>query len=104
VLATSGPWYQSPLAYAIYAALVVGFLGLLLGAVVRTGHEWMGTSIAAIGQLAAVGSAAAGWIIRQSALARGFIAPAESLHRRLEERFAEQQARNEQVKPGYPSV
>jgi KAP family P-loop domain len=95
VLATSGRWYRSPLAYACYAAVIVGILGLLLGAVVRSAHEWMGTAITAISQLAAVGSAAAAWTVRQGGLARRFIAPAETLQRRLEQRLAEQKVRNE---------
>jgi KAP family P-loop domain len=95
ILATSGPWYRSPLAYAIYAALIVGSLGLLIGETVHATHEWLGTAITAIAQLAAVGSALAGWFIRQGTLARTLIAPAESLQRRLDERFAEQQARND---------
>jgi hypothetical protein len=96
ILAISKPWYRSPLAYALYAAVIVGSLGLLLGTVVRTAHEWAGTAITAIAQLAAVGSAAAAWIIRQGGLARRIISPAETLQGRLEQRLAEQQARNEQ--------
>jgi hypothetical protein len=95
VLATSGPWYRSPLALAIYAALIVGSLGLLIGAAVHAEHQWAGTAITAIGQLAAVGSAAAAWTIRQGGIARHFIAPAETLQQRLEGRLAKQQAANE---------
>ena len=95
VLAISKPWYRSPLAYAFYAAVIIGSLGLLIGAVVHTAHEWAGTAITAIGQLAAIGSAAAAWIVRQGGLARRFIAPAETLQRRLEGKLAEQQAKNE---------
>jgi hypothetical protein len=95
VLATSKPWYRSPLAYAIYAAVIVGSVSLLVGAVVHTGHKWTGTAITTIGQLAALGSAAAAWVSRQGSLARRFIAPAETLQRRLEERLADQQAENE---------
>jgi KAP family P-loop domain len=96
VLATSGPWYRSPLAYACYAAIIVGGLGLILGAAVATAHQWMGTAITAISQLAAVGTAAAAWIARQGGLARRFISPAETLQRRLEQRLAEQRTINEQ--------
>jgi low affinity Fe/Cu permease len=95
VLATSGPWFRSPLAFAFYAAIIIGSLGLLIGAVVHAAHQWAGTAITAIGQLAAVGSAAAAWIIRQGNLARRFIAPAEALQQRLEDRLAKQQAENE---------
>ena len=95
VLATVRPWYRSPLAFAFYAAVIVGALGLLLAALVRAVHPWMGTAITQVAQLAAVGSAVAGWIIRQGTLARRFIFPAEILQRRLEQRLAEQQLRNE---------
>jgi hypothetical protein len=95
VLATSGPRYRSPLAFAIYAAVIVGALGLLIGAVVHAAHAWTGTAITAIGQLAAVGSAAAAWVIRQGSLARRYIAPAEALQQRLEDRLAKQQEKNE---------
>lgn len=95
VLATSGPWYRSPLAFAVYAAVIVGSLGLLIGAAVHATHAWTGTAITAIGQLAAVGSAAAAWVIRQGSLARRFIAPAEALQQRLEDRLAKQQEKNE---------
>ena len=95
VLATSGPWYRSPLAFAFYAAVIVGSFGLLIGAAVHAAHAWTGTAITAIGQLAAVGSAAAAWVIRQGSLARRFIAPAEALRQRLEDRLAKQQEKNE---------
>ena len=94
-LATAGRWYRSPLAFALYAAVIVGSLGLLLGAIVHSAHPWMGTAITAIAQLAAIGSATAGWLIRQGDLARRLISPAETLQRSLEQRLAEQQAKNE---------
>jgi hypothetical protein len=96
VLATSGPWYRSPLAFACYAAIIVGGLGLILGAAVATAHQWLGTAITVISQLAAVGTAAAAWIARQGDLARRFISPAETLQQRLEQRLAEQRTINEQ--------
>lgn len=95
VLATSGPWYRSPLAFAVYAAIIVASLGLLIGAVVHAADAWTGTVIAAIGQLAAIGSAAAAWVIRQGSLTRRFIAPAEALQQRLEDRLARKHAENE---------
>ena len=95
VLATSGPWYRSPLAFAVYAAVIIGSLGLLIGAAVHAAHAWTATAITAIGQLAAVGAAAAAWVIRQGSLARRFIAPAEALQQRLEDRLAKQQEENE---------
>jgi chloramphenicol 3-O-phosphotransferase len=58
-------------------------------------HAWTGTAITAIGQLAAVGTAAAAWVIRQGSLARRFIAPAEALQQRLEDRLAKQQEKTE---------
>ena len=92
ILAVSKPWYRSPLAYALYAAVIVGSLGLLVGAVVHSANQ---SVITAIAQLAAVGSAVAAWIIRQAGLARRFIAPAETLQQRLDERFAQQREKND---------
>ena len=94
-LATSRPLYRSPLAYAFYAAVIVGLVGLAVGMVVHRSNEWTGTAITAIGQLAAIGAAIAGWISRQASLARGFIAPAETLQRQLQERVARQRAETE---------
>jgi hypothetical protein len=95
VLATSRPHYRSPLAYAFYAAVFVGLLGLLIGAAVHRSNQWMGTAITATAQFAAVGSALAAWISRQAGLLRRFVAPAETLERHLQEKFAQQQAENE---------
>lgn len=96
VLATSGRWYRSPLAFACYSAIIVGGLGLTLGAAVATAHQWLGSAITVISQLAAIGTAAAAWIARQAGLARRFISPAETLQRRLEQRLDEQRTINEQ--------
>jgi KAP family P-loop domain len=91
MLAVSKPWYRCPLAYALYAAVIVGSVGLLISAVAHSANQ---SEITAIAQLAAAGSAVAAWVIRQASLVRRLIMPAETLQQRLEERFAQQREEN----------
>ncbi|MFC6155249.1 P-loop NTPase fold protein [Kribbella jiaozuonensis] len=87
VLATSGPRYRTPLAYAVYAAVLVGVGGIVLGDWLRDHDQWVGTMAAVLAQVVAIGSAVGTWLTRQAALARKLLAPAEALQQSLEERL-----------------
>jgi TPR repeat protein len=89
VLATAGALWRSPLALALYAMVIVGAAGLLLGSVVQAASTWLGGALATFSQLLAVAAAAAAWMARQAILVRKFLAPAEQVRSNLDQRLAD---------------
>ena len=96
VLATAGPWYRTPLALAIYAAVLVSGAGTLAGVLLSPANPLAGHAVLVIAQLAALGSATAAWIVRQATAIRRFLRPAQRLRARLVERYAEEQQKFDQ--------
>jgi Clp amino terminal domain, pathogenicity island component/KAP family P-loop domain len=96
VLATAGTWYRTPLAFAIYAAVLVSGAGTLAGVLLSSANPLTGHAVLVIAQLAAIASATAAWISRQASAIRRFSRPAQRLRARLVERHAEEQRKLEQ--------
>jgi len=80
-LATAGKWWKSPLALALYAAVIVAG-GAYAVRLLAGWHEFSATAA----QFAALCTAAAAWIGRSSALIRHIVKPAEAVQQKINDR------------------
>ncbi|WP_395307964.1 P-loop NTPase fold protein [Mycobacterium sp. AMU20-3851] len=88
VLATTGKhWWSSPLALSVLAFAVIATAGIAIPHIVDA-QQWTTPAAAAAAQFAALCTASAAWIGRQSRLVKTLLAPAEAVQREIEARVA----------------